>query len=412
MSGESDLLVKVLLLVVMLFVFLLFILIGVLFYINYKSKNEQKKNEKEEYNQKKSKVQESYSVQSIFNFMEFDKVEDNMIVLNKGKKYLMVVKCQGINFDLMSEIEKVSVEQGFLQYLNTLRHQIQIYVQTRTVDLSSSLTKYKEKIKVLGANLQKKQLDYNQYLRNGDYTQEQLNVEQREIIKARNLYEYGVDIVNNTERMSLNKNILSKQYYIIIPYYSEEIGTGDYSKDEIQNMAFSELYTRAQSTISLLSVCGIVGKILDSIEISNLLYMAYNRDEAEIYDMQKAINARYDEMYTTAPDVLDKKMRALDLKIEEEALKRANEAILEVKQENEKEKAIKQKEQEFEEAVKSLAKLILDENRSTVGIKTVENAKQKIDIVEKDNSKEKEEISNGKEKSTVARRVGRPRKNS
>ena len=173
--------------------------------------------------EEKSTIQQNYSEQSIFNFMEFDKIEDNMIIQNKGKKFLMVVKCQGVNYDLMSGVEKASVEQGFLQYLNALRYQIQIYVQTRTVDLESSISTYKDKIKLLG-----------------------------EVAKIRNLYEYGVDIVNNTERMSLNKSILSKQYYIIIPYYAEEIGTADYSKDEIQNMAFSELYTRAQSTISLL----------------------------------------------------------------------------------------------------------------------------------------------------------------
>ena len=54
----------------------------------------------------KSKVQQLYNVQSIFNFMEFEKIEDNMIIQKKGKKFSMVVKCQGVNFDLMSNVEK------------------------------------------------------------------------------------------------------------------------------------------------------------------------------------------------------------------------------------------------------------------------------------------------------------------
>ena len=81
------------------------------------------------------------------NFMEFDKVEDNMIVQKKGKRYLMVVECQGVNYDLMSNIEKVAVEEGFQQFLNTLRHPIQIYIQTRTINLESSISNYKAKVK-------------------------------------------------------------------------------------------------------------------------------------------------------------------------------------------------------------------------------------------------------------------------
>ena len=39
----------------------------------------------------------------------------------------MVLECQGVNYDLMSDMERTSVEQGFIQFLNTLRTEIQIY---------------------------------------------------------------------------------------------------------------------------------------------------------------------------------------------------------------------------------------------------------------------------------------------
>lgn len=394
----------VLLMVIVFIIIICFIILGVM-KLKEKRKSKEKKGMEEQ--EEKSTIQQNYSEQSIFNFMEFDKIEDNMIIQNKGKKFLMVVKCQGVNYDLMSGVEKASVEQGFLQYLNALRYQIQIYVQTRTVDLESSISTYKDKIKLLGNNLVQKELLYNQHVKDGIYPQDKLMEEKREVAKIRNLYEYGVDIVNNTERMSLNKSILSKQYYIIIPYYAEEIGTADYNKDEIQNMAFSELYTRAQSTISLLSVCGVMGQILDSVEISNLLYMAYNRDEAEVYDLRKAIAARYDEMYTTAPDVIAKKIKELDKQIEKEAYERANDAVLEVRQENEKEKILKQKEEQYEDAIKKLAKIIIERNKNNIGTNTAERAKAKIDNKE-EVKKEKEVEQNEKEQKTVRR--GRPRK--
>ena len=388
-------------------VIILVILICIFLYIRLKSK---KKTNNESNNTNlngKSKVQQLYNVQSIFNFMEFDKIEDNMIVQKKGKKFLMVVKCQGINYDLMSGVEKNSVEQGFIQYLNTLRNPIQIYVQTRTVDLTGSINTYKQKVRDLGDNLAHKEFEYNQKVRSGQYEKQELDGERFEIVKARNLYEYGTDIVNNTERMSLNRNILTKQYYIILSHYPEEANSSVYGEDEINNIAFSELYTRAQSTISLLSVCGINGKILDSNELADLLYSAYNRDEAEVYDLNKAINSGYDSLYTTAPDVLEKRMKELDKQIEIDAIQKANDAVLEVRQERENEKKVKEKEKNYNDLVEKMAKLVLENNENVLGKDLVEDAKEKISNNKNQKSQTKEVNANEQEK---VKRAGRPRR--
>lgn len=54
-----------------------------------------------------TKTGRDYSKLSIFSFMEFDKIEDNMIVRKNGNKFIMVIECQGINYDLMSGLEKI-----------------------------------------------------------------------------------------------------------------------------------------------------------------------------------------------------------------------------------------------------------------------------------------------------------------
>ena len=197
-----------------------------------------------------------------------------------------------------------------------------------------------------------------------------------EITKQRNLYEYGKDIIFNTERMSLNKNVLRKQYYIIIPYYSSESGNELFDKDEIRNLAFSELYTKAQSIIRTLSACSIAGKVLDSYELVDLLYNAYNRDEAETYGMKKALQAGYDELYITAQDVLDKKMMALDQQIEERALEKARNAIDEVK--SEKQKQLEQKELTIDDLIADMATQILEESKGYIGEDITKAAKKKI----------------------------------
>lgn len=352
----------------------------------------------------KTLTTQNYTKESIFKFMEFDKIDDNMILQKGGKRFLMVIECQGVNYDLMSGLEKNSVEQGFLQFLNTLRYPIQIYVQTRTVNLGSSINTYKERVDTISKEYAAKQMEYNQKLRSGQFTESDLNKEKYELIRQRNLYEYGVDIIRNTERMSLNKNILSKHYYIIIPYYPEEASNGEYQQDEITSLAFSELYTKSQSIISSLSVCGINSKILDSTELAELLYVAYNRDESEIFNLRKAFNAGYEDLYSTAPDVLDKRMKELDIKIEQDAIKKANETVYDIMEENEKQRRVKQKEDELDRLIDQMAKALIEENKRSVGADVAEAAIEKIDNDSKKRTKEKEGGEEDGKKTKTTRR--------
>ena len=371
------------------------VLLGALCILYFKSKSKNK-NESTKENLKiddksSQKTSKSYSVESVFDFMEFDKVEDNMIITKNGSKYIMVVECQGINYDLMSEVEKNAVEEGFIQFLNTLRHPIQIYTQTRTINLESSIQTYRSKIKEIEDELEKEKRKYDQMVNSGQYTQEQLNAAFYDLTKTTNLYEYGKDIIYTTEKMSLNKNVLNQKYYIVIPYYPEELGETNFDKQEIKNLAFSELYTRAQSVVRTLSACGVTGRALDSNQLVDLLYVAYNRDDAEVYGIDKAIQAGYNELYSTAPDVLDKKMETLDSKIEQEAFEMANRKVAEAK--SEKQKTFEEKEENQDELISQLAALIIEQNKGIIGEDVADSAIEKI-----------------QEETTERKKRGRPKK--
>ena len=338
----------------------------------------------------KVKKFKEYKTASVMDFMEFDTVVDNMISQKNGNRYVMVVECQGINYDLMSEVEKNSVEEGFIQFLNTLRHPVQIYTQTRTINLDNSIQTYKEKVREIEIALEKQEQQYKQMVKSEAYTKQQLDRVYFELTKQKNLYEYGKDIIFNTERMSLNKNVLNQKYYVVIPYYVEELGDSAFDKEEQRNLAFSELYTRAQSVVRTLSVCGINGKVMNSNDLVELLYVAYNRDEAEIYGLEKALKAGYDELYTTAPDVVDKQMKELNRQIEEEALELAKAKVSEAK--TEKQKELQERRTKKRDLIGELAELIIQENAQVVGKDVAESAIQKLKTEEeggKVNGKEK-----------------------
>ena len=355
----------------------MFLLLGILCILYFKSRNQKTDNTQKTSNTASAaKTTKSYTVESVFDFMEFDKIEDNMIITKKGTKYVMVVECQGVNYDLMSEVEKNAVEEGFIQFLNTLRHPVQIYTQTRTINLENSIQTYRSKVQEIESQLEKEKLQYDKMVNSGNYTDEEIKAAFYELTKTTNLYEYGKDIIYTTEKMSLNKNVLNQKYYVVIPYYPEELGENNFDRQEITNLAFSELYTRAQSIIRTLGVCGVNGRVLNSNDLVDLLYVAYNRDDAEVYGVDKAIEAGYDELYSTAPDVVDKKMKALNEQIEKEAFDKANQKVIEAK--SEKEQALERKQESMEDLIDQMAKMIIAQNKNIVGKDIAENAIEKV----------------------------------
>lgn len=326
--------------------------------ISAKEKQEKKKKEEEE-GYETSKIAKNYSVSSIFDFMEFDKVEDNMIIQKNGKKFLMAIECQGINYDLMSDMEKTGVESGFIQFLNTLTNPIQIYVQTRTINLDKSIQGYKARLARIEDELVRKGNQYRKALASENQNQKQINNLNYEVTRLQNLYEYGKDIISTTEKMSSNKNVLKKKYYIIISYYYSSVDGENLEEYEIRDFAFSDLYAKAQAIIRTLSSTEVTGRILNSYELVDLLYNAYNRDESEQYGIERALEAGYDDLYSSAPDYLERRMKAIDKEIGEKALEMAKGAVLFAQKEQ---KELQEKEQNMDELITELAKQLIEEN--------------------------------------------------
>ena len=367
--------------VILIFLIMASIGLGILYwYMSYKEKKKATEEEENVITGASTKIAAQYTKKSIFKFMQFDKIEDNMIVQDNRQRYLMVIECEGVNYDLMSQVEKTAVESGFVEFLNTLRFPIQLYTQTRTVNIGESIQNYKNKLDITKKELDIKQQEYARFLKSDNYNEKQAEIMKRELLRMKNLYEYGKDVIDDIQKTSQNRNVLRKHYYIVVPYYAAEIGTDLLNEEEKKAMIFSELYTRAQSLIRALFSCEMKCKILDSNELVELLYIAYNRDESEVYSVEKAIQAGYNELYSTAPDVLDKRMKAIDEQIEQNAVQLAKEAIDEVRAE--KERKIKKKEEQFDELVKQMAEALLEENKKYVGKEVTEKAIKKVNKTE------------------------------
>lgn len=352
-----------------------------------------------------TKIAKEYETKSIFDFMEFENIKDNMIIQKGGKRFLMAIECKGINYDLMSEVEKAATEEGFATFLNTLREPIQLYIQTRTVNLEKNLLNYQDRIERIRESLNLKEYRLKEYMERGNSNDKTLKNKQFEVLREKNLYSYGQDIVADTRKMSLNRNVLKKKYYIIIKYFYESIDDGEersVTEEEIREIAFSNLYTKAASIINVLSGIGIVGKTLNSFELVELIYNAYNRDDSEIFGIDKAIEAGYNEIYVDSQSIIDKKIEALNREIEMRAQEKAQNVLKQVLDERNEE--LKELEDNIENIIDDLAKKAIESEQNNIPLDIREKAIEKID---KENNKEGEKRADGEPKTKETNRKRR-----
>ena len=408
-------LVSILYMVLGLMIFLVVVLFFVYIYIKIKE-NKKEETPKQANLQNKenaqpvkttTKVAKEYETKSIFDFMEFEEVKENMIVQKNGKRYLMVIECQGVNYDLMSDVEKTSTEHGFSTFLNTLKEPIQIYIQTRTVNLEKNIQDYKKRLVKIKEGLDLKDYRLKKYLESEHTNENVIKNKQFELIREKNLYDYGRDIIADTERMSLNKNVLKKKYYIVIKYFYEPTdndGEELLYEEEIADIAFSNLYTKAASIIRILSGIGIVGSALNSYELVDLLYNAYNRDDSEVFGIDKALDAGFNEIYVDSQSIIDKKIAALNKEIEIRAEREAKYAIESVQDDRDKE--LEELEENIEDIIVDLAKKMLEDENLNI---PEDVRKEAIEKVGKSTKKKGDKEVNGKKQtkeSTKKRRAG------
>ena len=299
---------------------ILVILIGIVFFLLYQKNKALKGSSTVKDKSKGNSPTKLQGIESMNKFLDFDRIVDSMIVRKKGEQYVMVIQCKGVNYDLLGEEEKVAVERGFVEFLNVIRFPVQLYIQTRSLNLKGNIEQYENKVNEVKEEIARIDAHIRKETANGrmDLVRK-LQFERRRKV---NILEYGLDVTNYVARLSQNRNVLQQNTYVVLSYYKSEFGgeINNYSREEVENIAFSELYTRAQTLIRGLSSAGVSGRVINSEELAELLYIAYNRDDSELINIRKSVDAQYDSLYNTARDVIEKQKEVIEKKLDSEAI--------------------------------------------------------------------------------------------
>lgn len=266
-----------------------------------------KKNSSEEKKEESVKIKNGMPYEDMKKFLPFDDIRDNMIVQENGERFTMLVGCEGINYYLMSEAEKIAVEEGFIQFLNSIRFPIQIYVQSRTINLDDSIASYNEQ-------LQKHTDSFNGLLDTFSNLDSQGASDDRllevslQLEKKEKILNYTRDLIDHISYLTQNSNVLQKKYYIAVSYHISELGiVNNFEPDEMFNIAYTELSNRAESIRGGIYACGIESHILSTSELTEVIYIAVNRDDADIFNIKKVVDSDILSLSTTAKDVMAKR---------------------------------------------------------------------------------------------------------
>ncbi|MEG0072931.1 MAG: hypothetical protein RR922_00835 [Clostridia bacterium] len=262
-------------------------------------------------------------------FVEFDRILDNMIVQNSDGRYTMIIQCKGINYDLMSEIEQLKVEKGFVDCMELIDYPIQIYVQSRTIELKENLEMYKNKVESLRIKCEDAEREYQVLMQSMEIDSKKIYDAQMKIQQTNNMYQYADDITRYTEKVTFNKRMLQRKFYIIFSFDKSEIPQDEKVKaKKIAEYAYSVLYKKACELIDALNACQVVSKVLTSNELVDLLYVSLNTYDDKIIEIKQAVDSGFYNVYSSTRDSMNQKNEFLrneylSEKAEKQKIKRA-----------------------------------------------------------------------------------------
>lgn len=204
------------------------------------------------------------------NTLLLGEIRDGIVIMNDGT-YRAVLMCRSINFDLMSPQEREAVEFSYQGFLNSLYFPIQIFIRSQKVDIRP----YLEKLEKLRSGMGNMLLG----------------------LLAEDYIEFLADIAGQA-------NIMDKKFYVVISYpeagetprkalaqstsfFTSLAGLFRPKKEPHVTIdsatlekAKTELRNRVEACMQGLLQCGVQSVPLNTQELIELYYDAYNPDTA------------------------------------------------------------------------------------------------------------------------------------
>lgn len=204
------------------------------------------------------------------NSLLVSEIRDGIAIMNDGS-FRAVVMCKSINFDLMSPQEREAVEFSYQGFLNSLYFPVQIFIRSQKVDMRPYLEKM---VKIRG-----EQDNMLLGLLMDDYISFLAEIAQQTNIMDKKFYvviQYPDPNENVRSALNQSKGFFSGLAEMFTPNKIPHV-----TIDETQlEKAKTELRNRVQAVMQGLQQSGVQSLPLDTEELIELFYGAYNPDTA------------------------------------------------------------------------------------------------------------------------------------
>ncbi len=182
------------------------------------------------------------------NFVPIKEIREGIVILNDGSMRALL-SSTSLNLSLKGEDEQMGIITGFQTFLNSLDFNIEIFLQSKKLDIRSYLTILKE--------------------RQNEVEEDLLKIQIKEYIEF-------------IQKFTEEQSIMTKNFYIVVPYDSINIVSSEKKMTEeefIKNR--NQLMQRVSIVMSGLTSLGLTVKGAGTEEVINLFYKLFNPNELD-----------------------------------------------------------------------------------------------------------------------------------
>lgn len=172
--------------------------------------------------------------------IDIREIKDGVLILPKHR-YRIVLHVSPVNFELRSEDEQDAIVETYESFLNSVGVPLQVLIRIREMDMDAYLEDLDDRLQNEKVEIYKQQLaNYDEFI--------------RELIKT--------------------NRILSRQFYVIVPYSSD--GKADFDLIKEQLGLTVDIVQKG------LARFGMHSRELSSLELMDLFYNFYNPTRAKL----------------------------------------------------------------------------------------------------------------------------------
>lgn len=300
---------------------LLCIGVAILFFLREKKRKTRKLNDDAtDYN--------SFERKDACDYIKIDDIKDNMIQLEKGKRFVGIVSCQGYDLYSAEEEEQASTARNFVSFVNTIKKPITYRQYCKNIDLEHTTNMYKEAyervetrlynviedIKDLESSISELALEDSRYslyqtniehLKNDKRALENREYHLREEIQYCEAYSGG------------NVSPELKETWVFEWYYNAYDFPVELTNEEIYQRAQQELKALENTFRHALSSCRVKTRRCNTEELIEMCRRYSSPLSAERFRLRDVMNSTFfDDIVTT--DNIDKMIEKARKKVEDE----------------------------------------------------------------------------------------------